>query len=206
MRNGAIFHLLLLLQCLCACQDRNDQIQTYRVAKEDNPVTEMPRESGMARVPGLDDAPAADANELQWTIPRGWQERPASAMRIGSFVINGDRGQQADMSVIPLSGPAGGDLANVNRWRGQLNLPPISLQELSSQSEIIKPAGRHMRMVEFVGPTLPTDNHFKKRLLAAIYTQGERTWFFKMVGEDSLVRQSKPAFLQFLKSLRLRAS
>ena len=64
------------------------------------------------------------------------------------------------------------------------------------------PGGRTMLLVDFVSREPLLNDRFKKRLLAAIYTQGERTWFFKMVGEDRTVEEAKPAFLQFLKSLR----
>jgi hypothetical protein len=38
--------------------------------------------------------------------------------------------------------------------------------------------------------------------MSATYKQGNRTWFFKMTGEDKTVEETKPAFLQFLKSLK----
>src|ERR1035437_10158912 len=123
-------------------------------------------------------------------------------MRIGSFLIKGTHGQTADVSVVPLSGLAGGDLGNINRWRGQINLGPISDADLSAQSETIAPAGRKMLYVDFVSREPLINNQHKKRLMAAIYHQGERSWFFKMVGEDATVLSAKPALLQFLKSLQ----
>ncbi len=103
------------------------------------------------------------------------------------------------MSVIPLSGEAGGDLSNINRWRGQINLEPMSEADLSAQSETIKPGGNPMRYVDFVSRDLMIHNQ-KKRLMAAIYRQGgNRTWFFKMTGEDATVLSAKPAFMQFLR-------
>ena len=115
-------------------------------------------------------------------------------MRVGSFLIKGENGEEADMSVVPLSGDAGGDLANINRWRGQIDLAPLSPADLSTQSETITPGGRKMLYVDFAkGP---------KRLMAAIYHVGERTWFFKMMGEDATVASAKPSFIQFLRSLK----
>ncbi len=46
-------------------------------------------------------------------------------MRVASFEVS-ENGKTADVSVIPLGGMAGGDLANVNRWRGQVGLPPLA--------------------------------------------------------------------------------
>ena len=100
-------------------------------------------------------------------------------MRVGSFLVKGKNGQEADVSVIPLSGEAGGELANINRWRGQIDLEPLTEAKLPTHIEKIKPASRPMHLVDMA-------NH-KKRLIAAIYPQGPRSWFFKMTGEASLV-------------------
>ena len=143
-------------------------------------------------LPGM--APAANARDVQWKVPKGWTERPASAMRVGSFQVLGADGKSADVSVIPLSGEAGGDLANINRWRGQIQLKPFTQDELEAQSEIISPGGRRMRLVDFANA--------HKRLLAAIYVRGQTTWFFKMMGDDATVEAAKPDFRAFLKSLR----
>jgi hypothetical protein len=108
----------------------------------------------------------------------------------------------ADRSVVPLSGEAGGNLANINRWRGQINLSPISAADLSAQSETITPGSRKMLYIDFVSHDLLVNNQYKKRLMAAIYRREGRTWFFKMLGEDAAVLSAKPAFMQFLKSLK----
>jgi len=98
--------------------------------------------------------------------------------------------------VIPLAGEAGGDLFNINRWRGQINLGPISASELPQQSQTIMPAGRKMLLVEFANRN--------RRLVAAIYPRGGRTWFFKITGEDATVKSAKPSLMQFLGSLRFQ--
>jgi len=182
------FFLKNLLICgalafvLTAC--RNEKIETYLIPKE-APMT-MP-------APDLG-GPSAESKEIEWTVPAGWSEQAPSAMRLGSFLIKGENKQTADMSVIPLSGEAGGDLANINRWRGQIALRPLSALDLSSQSELITPAGRRMRYIDFANQG--------RRLIAAIYHRGERTWFFKITGESTTVLSAKPAFIKFLKSLQ----
>jgi hypothetical protein len=150
--------------------------------------------------------PAASPQDVSWTAPSGWTPQPPSAMRVGSFLIQGADGQQAEVSVVPLSGDAGGDLANINRWRGQLNLEPITQEQLAQVSRQKSFAGRSMLWVEFPSREKLINNQFKRRLIAAIYQQGERSWFFKMMGEDATVRAAAPAFEKFLKSLRFRNS
>lgn len=146
--------------------------------------------------------PAASAKEVEWKVPAGWKEIPASSMRVGSFLAKASNGQDADISVIPLSGEAGGDLPNINRWRGQINLTPISEAELPQISQTITVGSRSMLLVDIVSREPLVDNRYPKRILAAIYKEGTRSWFFKMIGEDKAVQEAKPAFLEFLRSLR----
>jgi hypothetical protein len=183
-----------LTMATTACQ--KDSIQTYQVPKEPQAAA-APMGMGMAGAM----APAADAKEITWKVPKGWQEQTPSSMRVGSFLIKGPDGQQADMSVVPLSGEAGGDLQNINRWRGQINLHPISEADLSAQSESIFPAGRRMRYIDFVSHDRMIQQRYKKRLMAAIYHQEGRSWFFKIIGDDTTVLSAKPALMQFLRSL-----
>ena len=46
--------------------------------------------------------------------------------------------KQADVSVVSLSGMAGGDLANVNRWRDQVKLGPIDEATLAKSAEHVR--------------------------------------------------------------------
>ena len=76
--------------------------------------------------------------QLTWQTPDGWTEVAAGEMRVASFKIQGQNGKQADVSVIPLPGLAGSDDANVNRWRGQVGLPPVSPDELKKSAENVE--------------------------------------------------------------------
>lgn len=150
----------------------------------------------------IPDAPEASADEIKWKVPRGWKQQPASGMRIGSFLVAGANGRQADVSVVPLGGEAGDALANLNRWRGQINLPAIAPSELSKFSKQMTLGGRQMTYVDLVSSELLVENKYKKRIVAATYSTGGRTWFFKMMGDDATVGAAAAAFKDFLKSLR----
>ena len=47
-------------------------------------------------------------------------------MRVGSFMIGNDQDNSVDISITSSPGDVGGLLANVNRWIGQIDLPPIN--------------------------------------------------------------------------------
>src|SRR5215469_18393218 len=64
-------------------------------------------------MPGGIVAPDTSAGPVTWTTPAGWTQVPPSEMRVGSFKIIDASGKQADVSIVPLPGMAGGDFANV---------------------------------------------------------------------------------------------
>ena len=137
-----------------------------------------------------------------WKTPAGWQEQPAGGMRAGSFSIAEDD-RKADVSIIVLGGGAGGTLANINRWRQQLALAPISENDLVAQSQKAEAAGGSATVVDIVGESPTIDGKYKARILGAIIERGGQIWFVKMNGEDALVEKQKPAFLEFLKTMQL---
>ncbi len=134
------------------------------------------------------------APQFTWKTPDGWQELAASEFRVASFKITGQDGQQADVSVIPLPGMAGGDLSNVNRWRGQVGQPPVSEEQLKTLAENIDVGGQPAALYDQVGDSM--------RILAVIQHRKGTAWFIKMTGDNQLVTQHKPVFVEFLKSLQ----
>lgn len=81
----------------------------------------------------------------EWTLPPGWQQRPVeNELRYATLAIDGDT--KLELSVTKF--PSRSDLAeteqvvmNINRWRGQLALPPIDEADLDEQSEKLSIAG-----------------------------------------------------------------
>jgi hypothetical protein len=125
-------------------------------------------------------------------------------MRAASFRIKGPAGRPADVGVFLLPEPAGSDLDNVNRWRGQIGLPPLSEADLAGATQSIETsAGQAARLCDQVGQ-LPGASE-KTRVLAAILRRDNSVWFFKMTGDDALVAEQKPAFIGFLKSVTFPA-
>ena len=200
--------LLALVAALAGC-GRND-IQVYRVAKESAPaMSAEAQSSGLpAGHPDIGSGPgsptrASDAPNLKWTLPAGWEQVSPGEMRLASFRIKGEGGKQADVGVFPLPGMAGRDIDNVNRWRGQVGLDPISEDAMAKAAESVEIAGQKAQLFDLAGQN-PSSGE-KTRILAAILRRDELSWFFKMNGDDALVAQQKPAFVQFLKSLQFAA-
>ena len=122
---------------------------------------------------------------------------------MASFRVAGSGGKLADVSVVPLPGLAGSDLDNVNRWRGQVNSPPVTQQELSQLAQAVEIGGQSGQLYEQAGETAGSGE--KSRILAAISRRDGIAWFFKMTGDDALVSEQKAAFVGFLKSVTFGA-
>lgn len=141
--------------------------------------------------------PAADAPKFA-APPKDWAKAPNSIFSVATFrIMDGD--QRAEVTVSPLGGPAGGQLANVNRWRSQVGLKPVADQdELDKLMQAAEVDGQKGQLVDLDGPT-------GKRILAIMVKKGPVTWFFKMTGSSELVGKQKDAFTAFVKSMKLPA-
>lgn len=175
------------LVLLSAC--REAKVSTYRVPKEVAP----PPAADMANT----SVPTADGHDLIWTAPVSWEAKAASSMRRGSYVITGS-GDAADMSITAFPGDVGGDLANVNRWRGQIQLPAIDAATLSQTSTQVAGQDLMLTMVEMANSEIAEP----QRILAALVTFEGSTWFFKMLGPDALVATEKDNFIALLKTVK----
>ncbi len=214
------FSVLVPLLFLAAGCHR-DEVKVYRVAKDqDQPQqqttsalpTDSPNPSLPPGHPDISSTPAASLPaasasalpQLTWEKPDGWTEVPPSEMRVASFKVTGADGKSADVSVIPLPGLAGRDEANVNRWRGQVGLSPVSPEELQKSAENVEAAGQPAQLYDIGGQNPGSGD--AERILGVIQHRDDMAWFFKMTGDAGLVEQQKPAFVAFLKSLNFAAA
>lgn len=191
---------LLTLLVVSGCRDR--EITSYRAPKD--PVVTMPGAPGGApAAPGADNmantAVPTGSDSLVWTAPAQWTAKPNGPMRKGSYSVKGDGGE-ADLSITAFPGDTGGLLANINRWRGQVSLPPLTADQLEANREHLDLGALHVDVVDLGGSA----NGAPTRLLGAIVPNGSETWFFKLMGPDTLVAKEKPAFMEFLRTVHPR--
>jgi hypothetical protein len=156
----------------------------------------------MAVAPAAEPATPADAAGIHWTVPAGWKAQPASGMRQGSFLVSDASGASADVSVVSFPGTGGDDLANINRWRNQLGLPPVSQDELAGQLQSLASGAGQFVVADMAG--VGSDKN-PARILGAWLRQPGHVWFFKMMGPSGLVAAQKDAFVAFLQSVSLSA-
>jgi hypothetical protein len=193
-------HPLLLLPVLLlisACSD--PKIAAYRIAREKPVNLVAPAASPMASGNTGDTTLATAAvPSLLWTAPAHWLAKPVSSVRKGSYAIASDSGATADLSITAFPGDVGGERANLNRWRRQLDLAPLSEGETPADLTRFEHHALAFTVVDFANPA----GQPATRLLGAIVPVGSATWFFKLTGPDTLVASEKAAFLAFLKTVR----
>ncbi len=143
---------------------------------------------------------------VSWVIPDGWRERPSggSSMRYATFEIDGPHGHNVDVSITPLPGASGGELDNVNRWRGQVGLKPTTEEELDKQAEEILIGETKGRLFDMTSEDATVHGEHHQRILAATLSKPGKVWFFKMMGVAETVGEQKDAFVGFLKSLSIK--
>lgn len=192
--------LLFLVIAVVSC--KKQEVEVYDVAKQE---AQAPSALPAGHPPVPEQAQSRPVSEpgresLRWTVPRGWLVRPGSGMRYATFMIPGKSGK-AELSIVVLPADAGGTLPNINRWRGQIGLPPLSETELPEASSHVKSMAGTLLVVDFESLGTQGAGAPKSRLLAAILSHKGKTWFFKTSGETGVVGGAKPSVMKFLQSL-----
>jgi len=138
--------------------------------------------------------PPPSASDLAWDVPEGWRQQPGGGMRLAAFGIDSDE-TGAITTLVVLGAAAGGVDANIQRWRGELELPP----------EPPAPSTRVAGQMTFVFVDLVPEASAAGRdsaTVGAIFDLGDRTAFLKFMGRPEVLNQHKLGFLRLAGSLR----
>jgi hypothetical protein len=199
----AALAVTLALAGSLALSCRREEVTHTRVPKESaltaapEPMHAMGAPAPGGSQPGVPPPPSPpEGSAIEWALPKGWTESRAGGMRYATLKppVQG----RVDVSVVVLPGPAGGELANVNRWRGQIGLAPVDEAALgSSRRSLQTPAGA-VAVYDFT-----SEGQHKTRMIAGILTAGGNSWFLKMVGDAEAVAAARADFMRLLESLRV---
>jgi hypothetical protein len=146
-------------------------------------------------------APAAAPANPDVALPAGWKEVPPTQFLLAKYMLQGSGDAHAEVSVSMLAGQGGGAIANVNRWRGQLGLSPLSEDDLSKQASAVQVAGGQGTLVDMTGTDAKTGK--PARLIGVIAPQAGETWFYKLMGDEQVVGQQKDAFTKFIQTAKI---
>jgi hypothetical protein len=134
---------------------------------------------------------ASAASESQWNAPAEWKPETPGPMQDAKFSAADGK---AVITVSVFEGTAGGVLPNINRWRGQIGLPPVDETGLSSLLTNLDSSQQEAKLVDMNGP--------QQRMVAAIVPRGTKTAFFKLLGDTAAVGAEKDRFVAFVKSAK----
>lgn len=168
---------------------------TFPLPGHDHPVEETA--PAPTTPPAKTDAPPpaktepAAASSSRWKTPASWKEEAPGAMQEAKFTAaNG----KAVITISIFPGETGGLRANVDRWRRQIGLGPISDEELPKVQIPLDLPGATATVVDMNGK--------EQRLVVALVVRGASSWFFKLLGEPAAVGTEKKAFLEFVKTTK----
>ena len=178
-----IFYGIIFLLLYC---NTGDNIRTYKLAKSASlQVMKTSKEQNIST-----------SEELIWDMPNTWIPSSGSSMRIASFNVP-YLNEFGDLSVIKLGGSGGGIESNINRWRRQLSLEPISLMEI--EKDIINKDGKlgSYQMIKIINQNL--DSAF----LCAILPIDEHTIFVKLALKPKGISKVEDDFFYFCSSINI---
>ncbi len=148
---------------------------------------------------GMTMPPAAGGETMIWKAPAGWvQDAEASGPRVATFHLADPAGEVA---ITRFPGDVGGLLANINRWRNQLGLSPVS-DPAEQPSEAIQVAGTAARLFDLSGAGKESD---RQRMYVVFLTRSDMSWFIKMTGPHALLGANEKAFREFLGTIQLES-
>lgn len=139
----------------------------------------------------------ANSDLPKWQAPANWHAQTPGPMLLASYGIDAEGGH-ANVTISQLPGDAGGESANINRWRGQLGLRPATEADLAQTVTSMEIDGKKAYVVDIKGTNVRTGN--QARMVAVGVPRPDGTWFYKLTGDESTVEKEKGAFLKFIQS------
>jgi hypothetical protein len=161
---------------------------------------------GHPPIDGRSTTPSTGASPVTFKIPLGWTELPASGMRKAAFgIADGERRALVTVIDFPIdAGPMMGDpLENVNRWRREVGLDPLTQDALDANTSILQVDGLEARYMEAIpDAATPAESLTSRATLAAMVPKGDQMWFVKLTGDRQLVVRERDSFHEFLATLQ----
>lgn len=145
--------------------------------------------------------PSSSDMPFEQTTPQGWKPIPAVAPRRAAFQVG-----EAEVTVFDFSTEKpqmASPLANVDRWRSEIGLPPTDESELAKSAEKVTISGKPGI---FVAMESPEGHEPMEASLAAMTERDGQVWFFKLKGPHDTVLAERERFQQWLESIQFRST
>jgi len=152
-------------------------------------------------VPLIDSLPSPQ--QYRWALPPGWVEKPATQFRQANFAFG-----PAGEGECYLSMTQGSEMENINRWRQQMDQPPLTEEELTAlpRKDIFSRPAAFIDLIGTytgAGGAAPAPD---TRMLGLVRAEGDLTITVKMTGPAALIASHTANFDAFVASLRVTPS
>jgi len=173
--------VLLILLLLISCNNKpTNHIKSYKIPKSVSKQIQ-PKENYLP---------------FTWETPDNWNASTKSSMRVASYLLPSSKGN-ADLSVIYLNGDGGGTLANVNRWRSQLDLPNLAKKEIELVAQSFNGNIGPYKIYEIINI-----NNKESGFLCSIIPADDFTVFIKLNAHINSIDELRKQFIDFSSSFR----
>ena len=134
------------------------------------------------------------AGELVWQTPAGWSQTAPRNMRVVTF--RPDANPRTECWISSFGGEVGGVMANVSRWRGQVGLGSLSVDQVAALPRIAVLGGQAL-----IVDASPGGEGGQALLALLSYVNGKST-FVKMIGPKHEIEAEREHFMALCRSLR----
>ena len=186
MLNISIIYLLILLT---GCEQK-PQVRHY------TEITIRIPDKPMAMSNAMPTANDTIKNKITWDLPNGWVEESGGPMRLTTFKLSSNP-EAFDGSIVALPGGAGGLVANLKRWMGQINLNTTDAEFDQFMRSSKDGVYDFTKLQQGQSP-------YSKSLIAAMIDIDGTTVFVKLNGTLTIVKEYRAAFLSLVRSVRLK--
>jgi hypothetical protein len=138
---------------------------------------------------------------IHWTVPPGWKAVQPGPMLIAAYQPEENPGLKLTVSqVTAMASGSATVLMNVNRWRGQLGLPPVSEAEVAKLVKPVPLQGHEALLIDLEGPKPAAGDQPQQRMLASLIPDNDRVWVYKLTGPADAVAAQTAFFEGVVKS------
>lgn len=145
------------------------------------------------------------ASDVPGNLPEHWKPGQMSAMRKAAYTIT-DGDEKAEITVIVLGAQSGSIEDNVNRWRGQLGLPPLDAAVIDQSLKSITVDGSEGSYVEIFADKSASGSPpaAAQAMLAAFVKSETQTVYFKLMGSAELAKRERDNFKRFAEQFKIQ--
>jgi hypothetical protein len=185
----------LAVACLVGCGE--PPMTSYRAPKDKHTEASLPEPPAHGH-----GTVRPEPASLQWKLPAGWKETAPGRMSLAAFAIAGGEAGEAQVNITVLPNLAGHEADIINMWRQQMGLTALSEEEAARSLHPIQ-AGQETGSLFEVSAAADAASG-STRIVTAMVHRADGSWFYKLAGNSKIVEAQKPAFIEFLKSIRIQ--